>query len=216
MRLEANHARPRALGRREFLKLSGAGIAATLFAAGAWPARASAQEIRGGSALAGEFREAAREYRVPVGILVAMGYVNTHLEMPPPGASAYERGDLHGWGGYGIMHLVENPDADTLAEASRLTGIPKERLKTDRRSNILGGAALLAASQGDTKPPGLGEWFGAIGGRESKLGGRRFETPSGVGGGRLYAEQVFGALRRGVSARTGRGEAVSLAPQRGI
>jgi hypothetical protein len=47
------------------------------------------------------------------------------------------------------MALVRNPSADTLGEASRLTGISTEKLKTDRRSNIFGGAALLARSRGE-------------------------------------------------------------------
>jgi hypothetical protein len=70
--------------------------------------------------------------------------------MPPPEASDYEEGDPEGKGAYGIMALVRNPFTDTLGEASQLTGISTEKLKTDRRSNILGGAALLARSQGET------------------------------------------------------------------
>jgi hypothetical protein len=47
---------------------------------------------------------------------MAMGYVNTRWEMPQPEANAYERGDPHGWGSYGIMALVQNPYSDTLGE----------------------------------------------------------------------------------------------------
>jgi hypothetical protein len=57
----------------------------------------------------------------------------------PPDANEYEEGSLHGWGSYGIMALVQNPYSDTLGEASRLTGIPEEELKTDRAANIRGG-----------------------------------------------------------------------------
>jgi hypothetical protein len=46
------------------------------------------------------------------------------------------------------MALVRNHSADTLGEASRLTGISIEKLEIDRRSNILGGPALLAESLG--------------------------------------------------------------------
>ncbi|MDP8973290.1 MAG: hypothetical protein M3N45_08970 [Actinomycetota bacterium] len=50
-----------------------------------------------------EVEEAAEKYRVPKELLLAIGYVNTHWEMPPPQASAYEEGELDGKGTYGIM-----------------------------------------------------------------------------------------------------------------
>jgi hypothetical protein len=96
-----------------------------------------------------EVEEAAEKYRVPKTLLLAIGYVNTRWEMPPPEASEYEQGELDVKGAYGIMALVRIPSADTLGEASRLTGISTEKLKTDRRSNIFGGAALLARSRGE-------------------------------------------------------------------
>ena len=67
--------------------------------------------------------------------------------MPPPQASDYEEGELDGKGNYGIMALLRNLSAHTLGEASPLTGISSEKFETDRRSSILGGAALLAKSQ---------------------------------------------------------------------
>jgi hypothetical protein len=124
----------------------------------------------------------------------------------------YEPGDLHGWGSYGIMALVQNPSSDTLGEASRLTGIPEETLKTDRRSNILGGAALLAESQG-AKPTYLGDWFGAVDGRGGN--GKSYEAVAGVGGGELYAEQTFDVLTSGASALTLNGEFIKL-PSRSL
>ena len=112
------------------------------------------------------------------------------------------------------MHLVQNPSSDTLGEASRLTGIPEERLKTDRRSNILGGAALLAESQGGPTPARLAGWFGAVAGR-GHAPGRAFAAPSGIGGGKLYAEQVFETLRTGASKTTRGGERIALKAQGG-
>lgn len=193
--------------RRTFLVLGGAGLAgaALLSAAGS-----GVLAQPGGSALEAEFREAAREFGVPLEVLKAMGFVNTRWEMPPPETNVYEKGDLHGWGSYGIMALVQNPSSDTLSEASRLTGIPEDRLKTDRRSNILGGAALLAESQGQRRPPTVGDYFGAVDGRGGN--GREYKAVSGIGGGELYAEQVFGRLRIGARGRTKRGEEVALPP----
>jgi hypothetical protein len=161
-----------------------------------------------GATLEAEVREATRRYRVPEELVLAMGYVNTRLEMPAPEAAAYAPGEPHGSGLYGIMALVRNPSSDTLGEASRLTGLPEADLKADRRSNILGGAALLAESQGDARPSTLGGWLGAVSGDGGE--GRRYETIAGVGGGPLYAEQVIDVLRNGASADLAGGGRVTL------
>jgi hypothetical protein len=114
-------------------------------------------EARTGSPGA-EFGAAAEKYEVPEELLLAMGYVNTRWEMPPPDASDYEKGkpkegSPESRGSYGIMQLVQNPSEDTLGEAAGLTGISEERLKTDRARNIRGGAAVLAERQGTRSPP---------------------------------------------------------------
>ncbi len=157
-----------------------------------------------------ELEEAAEKYRVPKELLLAIGYVNTHWEMPPPQASDYEEGELDGKGTYGIMALVRNPSADTLGEASQLTGISTEKLKTDRRSTIFGEAALVAKSQGE-RPTALGDYLGAVDGKGGN--GEVFEEIAGIGGGELYADRVFETLKNGASARTKSGEQISLPPQ---
>lgn len=207
---------PRAINRRDFLRLSGVGIsgAALLGIAGLIEGSAqegSAQEGSPVSSLVAEFQEAAEAYDVPVELLLAIGYVNTRWAMPPPEASAHDPGSPHGRGAYGVMQLVRNDSEDTLGEASRLTGISEEDLKTDRRSNILGGAALLAEAEGE-KPPRLGDYFGAVSGR----GKRKFiKAVAGIGAGDLFAEQVFETLKRGPSEKTPEGERVDLPPQEG-
>ncbi len=203
------------MNRRRFLKLSGVGIAGSALLGVTGSGNVLAQEPSPGSSLVEVFEEAATQYGVPKGLLMAMGYVNTRWEMPPPEASNYEEGDIHGWGGYGIMHLVKNPSADTLGAAAELTGIPEDTLMTDRGANILGGAALLAASQGRGRPTRLGEWFGAVAGR-GRAPGRPLEAPSGIGGGELYAGQVFGVLEAGASATTRNGERIALEAQGGL
>ncbi len=215
MRSEETFEAMRSMNRRRFLKLSGIGIAGAALSGAMGSGSVLAREPSPDSSLLDEFEEAATEYGVPKELLLAMGYVNTRWEMPPPEASNYKPGDIHGWGGYGIMHLVKNPSADTLGAASELTGIPEEKLKTDRRANILGGAALLAASQGKGRSSGLGDWFGAVAGREGAPG-RSFEAPSGIGGGELFAEQVFETLRTGASATTRSGERIALEAQGGL
>ena len=204
---------PGAIDRRAFLKLSGAGLAGVALLGSLGSATVLAQtrpEAQLESSLMAEFRKAAEEHDVPVELLMAMGWVNTRWEMPPSDANEYEEGSLHGWGSHGIMALVQNPYSDTLGEASRLTGIPEEDLKTDRASNIRGGAALLASAVGTQKPSRLAGFFGAVTGKEGSSG-KGYQAVAGIGSGELYAEQVFGALRRGISEeKLASGERLSL------
>jgi hypothetical protein len=153
--------------------------------------------------------EAAEGYGVPRELLMAVGYVNTRWEMPPPEANAYCRGYSHGWGSYGIMALVQNPFSDTLGEASRLTGIPEEDLRVNRAANIRGGAALLASSAGGLASGDPSDFYGAVAGRGLALG-QNYSAVSGIGGGELYAEQVFGTLRTVASKTLFSGETVAL------
>src|SRR5215210_4918633 len=199
------------INRRDFLKLGGVGIAGATLLGVVGSGKVSAQAGSPYSSLVAEFEEAAEEYDVPVSVLLAMGYVNTRWEMPPPAASAHEPGDPHGRGAYGIMQLVRNDDEDTLGEASRLTGIPEETLKTDRRSNILGAAALLAEAQGE-RSARLGDYFGAVSGKGRR---RLFKAVAGLGAGELYAEQVFDVLRKGTYETLLDGEQVELPSQQG-
>jgi hypothetical protein len=200
----------RAFDRRDFLKLSGAGLLGVVLLGSVGLGKVFAQAgLSPEPSLVAEFQQAAEEYGEPVELLMAMGYVNTRWEMPPPEASAYRRGDLHGWGSYGIMALVQNPFSDTLGEASRLTGIPQEVLKTNRAANIRGGAALLASSAGGYASGEPSDYFGAVVGRG--LGaGKSYIAVAGIGGGELYAEQVFGTLQTGASKRMSSGEMISL------
>lgn len=108
------------------------------------------------------------------------------------------------------MTLVRNPSTDTLGEASRLTGIPEASLKTDRASNIQGGAALLASSAGRGRPDTLRSYSTVVAGRGN---GKSYKVPAGVGGDELYAGQVLDTLERGASSRTKNGARISLAAQ---
>lgn len=204
----------RAFDRRDFLKLSGAGLLGVVLLGSGGLGKVFAQAGPSPEpSLVAEFEQAAEEYGVPVELLMAMGYVNTRWEMPPPEASAYRWGDLHGLGSYGIMALVQNPYSDTLGEASRLTGIPEEELKTDRAANIRGGAALLASAVGIQKPSRLAGFFGAVTGRGG-TSGKGYQAVAGIGSGELYAEQVFDALQRGIpQEKLKSGEQLSLAAQ---
>lgn len=206
----STRATTRAFDRRDFLRLTGAGLLGVALLGSAGAGTGFARSLPPSrSSLTAEFEEAAKESGVPMELLMAMGYVNTRWEMPPPEANEYERGNPHGWGAYGIMALVRNPFSDTLGEAARLTGIPEEELKRDRAANIRGGAALLASSAGGYASGEPSDYFGAVAGRDLSFG-NSYTAVAGIGGGELYAEQVFGTLRTGATRTILSGETVSL------
>jgi N-acetylmuramoyl-L-alanine amidase len=148
--------------------------------------------------LKSEFQSAGAKYKVPKELLMAMGYVNTLWEMPPPEASDYVAGDIHGRGAYGIMQLVQTPWEDTLGRAANLTDLSEERLKTERAANVVGGAAVLAGIAGNDRPSNLNGWYEAV---------------AEYGGGELYAQEVFETLKSGASATISTGESLQLASQ---
>src|SRR5688572_12543627 len=182
------------MNRRDFLRLGGAGLAgATLL--GTAGGRVLAQTD---SSLKAQFETAARRYKVPVELLLAMGYHNTLWEMPPPSASAYRKGDPEGRGDYGIMQLTQNPSRNTLGKAAKLTGLSKARLKNNRSANIEGGAAFLSDLVGKTKPKRLDGWQEAL---------TQYADTD------LYASRVYGVLREGASTTISTGEHLKLSPQ---
>jgi hypothetical protein len=180
--------------RRDFLRLGGAGLAgATLL--GTAGVRVLAQTE---SSLKAQFETAARKYKVPVELLLAMGYYNTLWEMPPPPTSAYRKGDPEGRGDYGIMQLTQNPSRNTLGKAAKLTGLSEARLKNDRSANIEGGAAFLSDLVGKRRPKRLDGWQEAL---------TQYADTD------LYASQVYGVLRDGASTTISSGERLKLSPQ---
>jgi hypothetical protein len=180
--------------RRDFLRLSGSGLAGAILL-GSASSRVLAQTR---TSLKSEFRLAAAKYEVPIELLMAMGYVNTLWEMPPPDASDYVPGDIHGRGTYGIMQLVQNPWEDTLGRAASLTGLSEAKVKTERAANVSGGAAVLAGIAGNDGHSGFNDWYEAV---------------AEYGGGELYAQEVFETLESGASATISTGERLRLAPQ---
>ncbi|MFD6492608.1 N-acetylmuramoyl-L-alanine amidase [Streptomyces sp. NPDC060188] len=155
-----------------------------------------------------EFTRAAAEFDVPRDVLIALGYGETHLDDHDGRPSQA--------GGYGVMHLVSNPDQHTLELASRLTGETPRDLRRNTAANIRGGAAVLRAYADDA---GLGRarrhdadaWYPIV----ARYGGAT--EPSSA---RLYADTVYTFLADGVRARTPDGEELTLparpvAPERG-
>jgi len=182
------------MDRRNFLRLGGAGLAGAVLL-GTAGGKVSAQAR---TSLEEEFRSAATEYDVPRELLLAMGYTNTLWEIPPPTASDYEPGELHGRGAYGLMQLYQNPSRDTLGRAAGLTGLSEQALKNNRAANVRGGAAVLSETAGETKPSGLDGWYEAV---------------AEYGAAEPYAQEVFQTLKAGASATISTGESLRLAPQ---
>jgi N-acetylmuramoyl-L-alanine amidase len=185
------------INRRDFLRLGGAGLAGAVLL-GTTGGRVLAQT---NSSLRAEFESAAEEYKVPFELLLAMGYVNTLWEMPPPYASDYHERDPEGRGAYGIMQLLQNPSRDTLGKAASLIGLSEEDLKNNRAANVRGGTAVLADIQGANKPAGLNGWQRAV---------------TEYGGTELYAIEVYETLKEGASLTISTGENLQLAPQEGV
>ena len=177
------------MDRRNFLRLGGAGLAGAVLlgtAGGSVLAQATPSVRR-------DFEAAAEKYDVPVELLLAMGYVNTMWEMPAP--SPYDPEDLHGSGTYGILQLRRTLSEDTLGRAASLTGLPIEKLKTDRASNVLGGAAVLAEMAGESRPSDLNGWYEIV---------KDYEGTPG------YTNEVYEILEDGATKETLGGERVSL------
>lgn len=185
------------MDRRRFLKLGGAGLASA-GAIGTFGLHPVLAQTSSGASLSSEFEAASDRYGVPEELLLAMGYVNTLWEMPPPGASAYEPGDLHGRGAFGIMQLLQNPSRDTLGRAASLTGLSESRLTRDRASNLLGGASVLSDIAGRTKPQDLDGWQDIV---------------AEYGDGPLYAQEVYETLEHGASLAISTGESLRLEAQ---
>ena len=182
------------MDRRDFLRLGGAGLAGAALL-GTADGKVLA---RTAYSLKEQFETAARKYKVPVELLLAMGYYNALWEMPPPSASAYRKGDPEGRGDYGIMQLTQNPSTNTLGNAARLTGLSDYRLKGDRLANIEGGAAILSDLAGKTKPKSLDGWQ---------------EPLSRYANADLYASHVYSVLKSGASLTISTGERMELSPQ---
>lgn len=148
--------------------------------------------------LSEQFQEAAIQYDVPVEVLLTISY-------------AENRWNDHGGrpsidNGYGLMHLVENPQAQTLTLAAELTGAPPERLRRNRAANIRGGAAILrawadeagmtASERGD-----VNAWYPVVA-RYSNARDRSVAAD--------YADQVFGFLAGGLSSEAVTGEVIEV------
>jgi N-acetyl-anhydromuramyl-L-alanine amidase AmpD len=174
-----------------------------------------------------EFRAAAREFGVPVKLLLAVGYEESRWQSHGTGASAD--------GGYGLMDLTGRsfPASDqrgvpagagkaagptaggqaaagrthgTLGEAARLLHVSQAALRTSEPQNVRGAAAVLASLArglaGGQLPATLGGWYPAL----AAYSGATYRQTA-----ELFASDVLATLRTGASLVTRDGQAMRLA-----
>ncbi|GGP77765.1 N-acetylmuramoyl-L-alanine amidase [Saccharothrix coeruleofusca] len=183
-----------------------------------------------------EYTAAAREFGVPVSVLLGVSYLQSRWDG--------NAGEPSRAGGYGPMHLTdgarlrqgehhdgeEDPRGDTarplsprqstptttvpdslrtIDRAAELTGVPLERLRSDRRQNIRGGAALLARYQRELGAPASepGAWYGAV---------ARYSGAEDVTTARQFADDVFDVIRSGATRTTDSGTTVTLPADAGV
>ncbi len=144
------------------------------------------------------FDRAAKDFDVPRDLLVAIAFVETRFND--------RNGKPSKDNGYGLMHLVENPQAQTLVTAARSIDKPTNTLKSDVEQNIRGGAAILRAYANEqgldaSTRKDLAEWYQVV---------ARYSNAGSDEVAKLYADEVFGVLSGGLNVATKQGETISI------
>ncbi len=164
------------------------------------PTAAPAQSAPPGDEVGGSFVRAAQRWNVPIEVLMAVGYAESHWEQ--------RSGEPSLDGGVGIMHMRPGKGG-TLAKAAQITGLGEGELTMSAGHNIEGGAALLSyisqklnntSAKKQTKPV-LSSWYEAVEEYSSSLDPSVREA---------YARQVFQFIRDGATATLTSGERVQL------
>lgn len=147
------------------------------------------QIIRQKNTLEKEFQRAAKEFGVPSDILKAVAYSETHFD-DHGGKPSFDNG-------YGIMHLVDNEQNQSLVWAANLLGTSKEELQTNRAANIRGAAALLkfyADESSLTDRQNADAWYEAV---------AKYSNSRDLVVARFYADEVYRLLGSGFEGAGG-------------
>jgi len=160
-----------------------------------------AGQKQSGNLLKTAFEDAAKESGVPIELLITIAYAESHFDG--------HNGKPSQAGGFGVMHLVANTQANTLEAAAKLTGIPIEDLENNMTANIRGGAALLRAyadeaGMDETSRQDLAAWYKVV---------ARYSNASNMAVARLYADEVIKLLNSGFSGASPQGEELFVAAQ---
>ena len=176
-----------------------AAAAGAIAISGALPTNAAPYPEPAGPAvpeLAKAFESASTMYDVPRELLVGIAYAESHLDG--------HEGKPSQANGYGVMHLASNPTNPTMSEASKLTGLPVEKLAKESAANVQGAAAVLdsyadkAGLVGSARQD-LAKWYSVVAQYSHSADG-----PTA----RLYTDEVYRIIGLGVGAA-----GVSTAPK---
>lgn len=158
------------------------------------------------------FARAAKVSGVPEDVLLAVGYLGSRWSQ--------NAGQPSVSGGYGVMHLTDQPvaatsapekgDSDkglpdragTMTVASEATDLSLQRLRTDPVANICGASAVLASYQPGTTAQRPAAWSTAI----ALYAGTTDRSEA-----LHYARLAFDVLRTGATETTDLGDTVTLA-----
>lgn len=154
------------------------------------------------------FASAAKEFGVPIEILKTIAYSETRFDG--------HNGEPSQSNGYGLMHLADNNENQSLNRASAILGIPADVLKKDDHQNIRGAAAILRelANEEFTDKADFARtdaWYPVV---------ARYSAATDATMQRFYADEIFRLLQSGYSGTTPNGEeiivvAVEIEPRRG-
>ena len=144
------------------------------------------------------FTKAAKDFDGPRDLLVSVGYAETHLDG--------HKGKPSQDNGFGVMHLVSNPERKTLEEAAKLTGESEAQLKKNDAANIRGGAAVLRARADKaglkaSERKDMGAWYQAV----AAYGGAESASLK-----KLYADAAFDFVEKGIPAKS----KVTMSPEK--
>lgn len=206
------------LYRRNSPRWLASAVVGSVVAAGALallPSAAQAQtETSQQSGAQADFAAAAAKYDVPVSVLMGVTREESGWQSHPgySDRGGYGLGNLtdvttamlvDGAAGAGgrsdLSSLVNRPGMHTLRTASKLTGIPEARLRTDRGANLEGTAALLASYQKTltgSLPRNPSEWTAAVA-EYSHFTDKKAAT--------RYVHGVFKAIASGAEQKTAQG-----------
>ncbi len=149
--------------------------------------------------LATEFIKAARDYSVPVELLLTLAFFGSNFENRGA-APTIEMG-------YGLMALRQGAiSSESLAEAAALTGLDTTVLKTDPSASIRGAAAVLdsyAKAKKINRAKGLDAWLEPV----IKYAGLDDQCSE------IFAWEIFGKLKAGLDYTNSTGERFSFVPQ---
>jgi len=161
------------------------------------------------------FNDAAQEFGVPVNVLLALSYNESHWETP---------GGMSSDGGYGVMdlrvnqsHTISGKDGSTvtplqqassyytLNTAANLLGESSQTLETSTQQNVRGAAAVLAQ---DAKrlnnaqlPTTTDGWYTALAAYSGATDEQSAEE---------FANDVFATMKQGAFLITGDGQSMNL------